>query len=97
MYPVDGRTSPAEISFTDLPAGWRIATTLQTSGDAFSAQDYDRLVDSPVELGMFQESDFDQGSGHYRVVVDADPSDYDMQRIVSMLRQPGFSSHGLDG
>ena len=73
MYPVDARTSPVEISFTDLPTGWHIATALSQSGDGFSAQDYDRMVDSPVELGVFQESDFDQGGGHYRVVVDADP------------------------
>lgn len=86
MYPVDGRTSPVEISFTGLPTGWRIATALSQSGNGFSAQNYDRLVDSPVELGMFQESDFDQGSGHYRVVVDADPSDYDMHTIVATLR-----------
>ena len=86
MYPVGGRVSPAEISFTDLPSGWRIATALASSGQGFSAQNYDRLVDSPVELGVFQESDFDQGSGHYRVVVDADPGDYDMHQIVSTLR-----------
>jgi predicted metalloprotease with PDZ domain len=86
MYPVDARTTPIEISFTDLPTGWRIATALSQSGDGFSALDYDRLVDSPVELGVFQESDFEQGSGHYRVVVDADPSDYDMHKIVATLR-----------
>ncbi len=86
MYPVDDRNSPAEISFADLPEGWRIATALRSSGEGFSAQDYDRLADSPVELGVFQESDFDQGSGHYRVVVDADPSDYDMHKIVATLR-----------
>jgi predicted metalloprotease with PDZ domain len=87
MYPVGGRNSPSEISFTGLPAGWRVATALLPSGEGFSAQDYDRLVDSPVELGVFQESDFEQGSGHYRVVVDADPSDYDMHRIVSSLHR----------
>ena len=86
MYPVDGRNSLAEIWFTDLPAGWRIATALPSLGEGFSAPDYDRLADSPVEIGAFQESDFDQGSAHYRVVVDADPADYDMQKIVPMLR-----------
>ena len=91
MYPVDGRNSPAEISFTDLPLGWRIATELRSSGEGFTApgftaQNYDRLADSPVELGAFQESDFDQGGGHYRVVVDADASDYDMRKVVSTLR-----------
>jgi len=86
MYAVDGRNSPVEISFTDVPTGWRIASALPASGDGFAAQDYDRLVDSPVEIGLFEESDFDQGRGHYRVVVDADPSDYDMRKILPMLR-----------
>jgi predicted metalloprotease with PDZ domain len=86
MYAVDGRKSPVEISFTDVPTGWRIASALPASGGGFAAQDYDRLADSPVEIGPFEESDFDQGSGHYRVVVDADPSDYDMRKIVPMLR-----------
>ncbi len=87
MYAVDGRNSPAQISFTDVPAGWRIATALTPSGDGFVLQDYDRLADSPVEIGVFQESDFDQDGGHYRVVVDADPSDYDIQKIVPTLRR----------
>ena len=37
-------------------------------------------------MGTFQEKDFEQGGGHYRVVVDADPADYDMQKIVSQLQ-----------
>jgi predicted metalloprotease with PDZ domain len=91
MYPVvapaDARSSPTEVSFTDLPAGWHIATALAVAGNAFTAEDYDRLVDAPVEIGMFQESDFDEGGGHYRVVVDADPSDYEMPKVVAMLRR----------
>ena len=88
MYPVGGRGSPAEVSFTDLPAGWHIATALAAiRRNAFAAQNYDHLVDAPVEIGTFQESDFDEGGGHYRVVVDADPSDYDMPKIVHMLRR----------
>jgi predicted metalloprotease with PDZ domain len=86
MYPVDARNSPDEVSFTDLPVGWKIATALTPEGSNFGATNYDRLVDSPVEIGAFQESDFDQGSAHYRVVVDADPADYDMQKIVPMLQ-----------
>ncbi len=62
------------------------ATPLASSGDGFAAPDYDRLVDSPVEIGAFQESDFDQGAAHYRVIVDADPADYNMEKIVPMLR-----------
>jgi predicted metalloprotease with PDZ domain len=88
MYPVDARISPMRVQFVDLPPGWRIATALANfpAGD-FSAENYDRLVDSPVEIGSFQESDFDEGGGHYRVVVDADPADYDMQQLVLMLHR----------
>jgi predicted metalloprotease with PDZ domain len=87
MYPVEGRDSPVEISFTNLPAEWHIATALRESGDAFTAPDYDRMVDAPVEIGAFQEADFDEGGGHYRVIVDSDPSSYDMRKIVAMLRR----------
>ncbi|MGA8311613.1 MAG: PDZ domain-containing protein [Terriglobales bacterium] len=88
MYPVDARASPMRVQFMDIPPGRRIATALANSpaGD-FSAENYDRLVDSPVEIGSFQESDFDEGGGHYRVVVDADPADHDMQQLVLMLRR----------
>ena len=44
-------------------------------------------MDAPVEIGAFQESDFDEAGAHYRVIVDADPSDYDMKKIVAMLRR----------
>ena len=44
----------------------------------------------------FRKSDFDEGGGHYRVVVDADPADYDMQRIVSTLRRLVGCRHRLD-
>ena len=86
MYAVDARESPVEIAFSDLPAGWRIATALPSLGDGFTARDYDQLVDSPVEIGLFEESDFDEGGARYRVVADADSTDYDMKKIVSTLR-----------
>jgi predicted metalloprotease with PDZ domain len=87
MYPVDGRSFETELSFTHLPAGWKVATSLSSAGDVFSAENYDHLVDSPVELGTFDESDFDEGGGHYRVVVDADHADYDLGRIVADVRK----------
>ena len=64
---------PVQVRFTDIPSDWQIATALAYSSGEFTAENYDRLVDSPVEIGTFQESDFDEGGGHYRVVVDADP------------------------
>jgi len=71
----------------DVPQSWKIASALQrTTQGEFEAENYDRLVDSPVEVGPFHESDFEESGGHYRVVVDADPSDYDMQKVVAAVR-----------
>jgi predicted metalloprotease with PDZ domain len=87
MYPVDDRASPVKISFSGMPVGWRIATSLASKDDFYSADNYDRLVDSPVEIGEFQEVDFDEGGGHYRIVVDADGADYDMQRLAPVVHR----------
>ncbi len=88
MYPVDARAAPLTLRFSHIPAGWHVATPLSLiSGDEFSAPNYDRLVDSPVEIGNFQESDFDAAGGHFHVIVDADPADYDMEKIVTALHK----------
>src|ERR1700722_18768443 len=90
MYPVDARSVPLSVRFSHVPEGWRIATPLSlssSSGDEFTAANYDRLVDSPVEIGNFQEADFDELGGHFRVIVDADSADYDMERIVAALHK----------
>ncbi len=88
MYPVDARNSAMDVRFSHTPQGWQIASPLAShSAGEFSAESYDRLVDSPVEIGSFQESDFDEAGGHFRVIVDADSSDYDMQDIVGQLHK----------
>src|SRR5882762_4128107 len=87
MYPVGGRLVETRLRFTGTPPGWKFASALTAVSDEFEAADYDQLVDSPVEAGTFQESDFDEGGGHYRVVVDADRSDYDMAKIVADTRR----------
>ncbi len=87
MYPVDARNGPMVVRFSQVPKEWRTATTLVPEPDGrFSAENYDRLVDSPVEIGTFRKSDFDEGGGHYRVVIDAEAGDYEMEKIVAMLR-----------
>ena len=58
----------------------------QCSPPSFCAENYDRLVDSPFEIGTFREEDFEEGGARYRVVVDADPADYDMAHMVKTLR-----------
>jgi predicted metalloprotease with PDZ domain len=88
MYPTDARDESMTVRFVNLPQGWSVATALQSSpGGVFTAENYDRLVDSPVEIGEFRESDFDEGGAHYRVIVDGEPSDYDMEKIDTMLHK----------
>ena len=88
MYPVDARAVSMTVRFNSVPVAWHIATPLSALPDGrFSAENYDRLVDSPVEIGEFHEADFDEGGGQYRVIVDADPADYDMEKIVGELHK----------
>ena len=88
MYPVDARNDSMDVHLSQIPGGWRVATPLtSTSEDSFTAETYDRLVDSPVEIGAFKEGDFDEGGGHYRVVVDAEPGDYEMEKVTATLRR----------
>jgi len=88
MYPVDARGAPMSVRFNRVPEGWHIATPLASLPDgAFGAENYDRLVDSPVEIGKFQEADFDEAGAHFRVIVDAEPADYDMAQIVGQLHK----------
>jgi predicted metalloprotease with PDZ domain len=86
-YPIAGRSQRMQVRFTAVPAGWNLAPALTQSSDVYEAANYDRLVDSPVEIGTFREADFDEAGGHYRVVVDAEPSDYDLNHIVGDLHK----------
>ena len=54
---------------------------------ACPASSYDELVDSPVEMGVFQEFSFQQDGATYHVVVDGNPADYDMAKLAEMLRK----------
>jgi predicted metalloprotease with PDZ domain len=88
MYPVEARYGPMRVRFSQIPPGWRIATPLTALPDGlFSADAYDKLVDSPVEIGTFQEADFSKDGAQYRVVVDADTADYRMEQITAMLQK----------
>lgn len=90
MYPVDARDAPLTLRFDYSVKEWHVVTPLKAGVDCsvcFVAENYDTAVDSPVEISNFQESDFDESGGHFRVIVDADPVDYDKQAIVNQLRK----------
>jgi predicted metalloprotease with PDZ domain len=87
MYPVDARNAPLTIRFSHVPNEWHIATPLQSVSGSYSAENYDRLVDSPVEMSTFHDLTFDESGGHYGVVIDADPADYDADKVVANLHK----------
>jgi predicted metalloprotease with PDZ domain len=103
LYSDDTRGQPAQIEFRKLPAQWKIATPLVQVGGVFTAENYHRLVDSPVEIGTFEESDFTAACGSYRVIVDStadsaagsNPSAQPiLQRIVPPLQRIVSSANG---
>ena len=89
IYPVDARSEPMSVRLNHLPRGMahRHAADFFARRKTQRRENYDRLVDSPVEIGTFKDTDFDEGGGHYRVVIDAEAPDYDMDKIVAMLRK----------
>ena len=87
IYPVDARNAPMMVRFSHLPTGWHIATPLAAHADAYSAENYDRLVDSPFEIGNFHLYDFEESGAQFHVIIDADPADYDPEKIIANLHK----------
>ncbi len=94
MYAVDARASPVRVSFTGLPNYWLIATPMAPVRSSemapgpgtFSARNYDQMVDSPVEIGAFAQAFVPESGVNYRIVVDAATGDYDMGRLIDIVR-----------
>ena len=90
MYAVDARSRPVIVTLANIPTGWKLASTLPLSDmRTISAANYDQLVDSPVEIGNFEETAFDEAGAHYRIVVHRDSKSGNSQiaRIADTLRR----------
>jgi predicted metalloprotease with PDZ domain len=70
VYVEHERSSPELLEIKNIPTQWRIGTPLAQQGSTYSAENYDRLVDSPVEIGEFQERDIISNGGKYRIILD---------------------------
>ena len=92
-YATDARRSQVTLAFVNVPSQWHVATALArarqgTSGlPEFLADNYDQLVDSPVELGSFREASFQLGGATYRIAVHADAADYDMRALEDSVKK----------
>lgn len=81
---------PAGEAFTN----WRVATTLPVDRQAgtpigsfgrYRADDYDALVDHPVEMGTFQSAHFEAGGCRHEIAITG-RADVDLKRLVQDLK-----------
>ncbi len=100
VYLVGARDRLVIVKFVDFPSNWQVATSLEEDfppfpasrysflEKSFGAVSYDQLADSPVEMGLFKEQRFqDTDTTWYRIVVEADPSDYDLAAVANMAHK----------
>ncbi|MBK1682529.1 M61 family metallopeptidase [Rhodoferax fermentans] len=77
------------LSKDGLPADWQVATALRpekTTPKGFGsylAENYDELVDSPVELGAFWSGSFSAGGVEHRFVVAGACASFDGARLLA--------------
>lgn len=73
MYVPERRGEDVRIAFTDAPGNWRAAVELDDAngggGLAFTAANFDALADAPIEIGTFDEFEFQAGGRPIRVAI----------------------------
>ncbi len=82
MYPAGYLNSPATLRIVS-PSGWKIATGLpavEGQPNAFRAENFDVLYDSPVEVSNFKELGFQVRGVPHRIIIDGE-GNYDPERV----------------
>ena len=93
LYSPSTRARSMSVQFLDVPPTWAVrdvnvlgyapaGKVEQTIG---IARNYDDLVDSPVEVGVFQQFDYQQDGATYHIVVHAGQKDYDPSQLQDIL------------
>ncbi len=79
-----------------LPEGWKLATPLDENATGqYTAPDYDRMVDSPVEAGTFDDYSYEQGGAQYRVVVYTEGAKYPSKKLLDSCEKITATETGL--
>ncbi len=95
MFLPELRGQPISLELLDVPTTWGVRD-LHVLGAADPgkashlrgvARNYDELVDSPAEAGVFQQASFEQDGAVYHIVVDGDRADYDMAAMQQTLEK----------
>jgi len=88
FFSIEGRLKDTHsLSFNNLPEGWRIATSMPTTGpNTFQTASYMQFIDHPVELGNIEFLDFEAGGIPHRIALSGHYPDFDRDRLVSDIR-----------
>jgi predicted metalloprotease with PDZ domain len=87
VYADNTRYQESHVKFENVPQGWKVVAVQPRPAGEIAAANYDLLVDSPVEIGTFEESDFQGRCGTYRVVVDSGRAASILSRMVPPLEK----------
>ena len=95
MYSPSTRAQPMSLQLLDVPTGWSLhdvhlmgeASAGQVEEAVGIAANYDTLVDSPAETGVFQHFDFQDDGASYHVVVHGSPADYNGGKLQDTVRR----------
>jgi predicted metalloprotease with PDZ domain len=96
MYVVPLQQSPVTLALS-MPDGWQCATTLsKRDASAFTAESYDELIDSPIQLGRFASFGFRVGNIPFQCVLVGDQR-ANQARIASTLARIAREAIGVFG
>ncbi len=100
LQPEGHRDEPSRVHF-DIPKNWKLISALKETSDPliFTADNYDVLVDAPVEMGNFDVTKFDvDGKPHYFVASPAGTFNADKtRRFTEMLGKVALAEKGIFG
>ncbi|HEV2426408.1 MAG TPA: PDZ domain-containing protein [Terriglobia bacterium] len=79
-----------------LPDGWKLATPLEESSPGeYTAANYDRMVDSPVQAGTFDDYSYRQKGAEYRVVVYTEGARYSSKKLLESCQKITATETGI--
>ena len=87
VYPLDTRDTPCTLQFLHHPEHWKTAVELEPKSSGWVAPNYDRLIDTPVILGDFEQTEFSYLDRRIRIVADGSPESYDLGLLEDTVRK----------
>ena len=96
MYAPAFRDQPLTVELS-VPKDWRSRSGMNRTGfHQFSAENYDQLVDSPIESGLHQFLSFQVDDKTYEIVIwgEGNHDIYDLQKHITALHHVGMDLWG---